>query len=101
MASLDGDADELLLFSRALRTDYDAAGLVIMGHSTGCQDAVRFMQRHAAAGGATPILGTVLQAPVGKVSQLFMLQQVQPEEDVRRVCTSWVSSGACTCYRHS
>lgn len=39
-------------------------GFVIVGHSTGCQDAVRYAQRHRADPDTAPLLGVVLQAPV-------------------------------------
>mgnify|MGYP001811010158 CR=1 FL=1 len=42
-------------------------GVVILGHSTGCQDAVRYCQRHRASADAAPLLGAVLQAPVSDV----------------------------------
>lgn len=65
MASLDQDADELLLLARHLRAHAGSQGLVLMGHSTGCQDAARYAQRHAGCGGyAAPLLGVVLQGPV-------------------------------------
>lgn len=80
VGSLDADADDLLALSRCLRADHGCQGLVLMGHSTGAQDAVRFALRHggggggasdgnaaaaaAAAGDAAPLEGVVLQAPV-------------------------------------
>jgi pimeloyl-ACP methyl ester carboxylesterase len=39
-------------------------GIVIVGHSTGCQDAVRYAQRYRTRSAAAPLLGLVLQAPV-------------------------------------
>lgn len=45
-------------------------GVVICGHSTGCQDAVRYAQRYRASGAAAPLLGVVLQAPVSDVEWL-------------------------------
>ena len=39
-------------------------GVVIVGHSTGCQDAVRYCQRQRGSAAAAPLLGAVLQAPV-------------------------------------
>ncbi len=38
--------------------------LVIMGHSTGCQDAVRYAARYGRSAEAAPVLGYILQAPV-------------------------------------
>ena len=37
VGSLDADADELLLLSTHLRQQLGSQGLVLMGHSTGCQ----------------------------------------------------------------
>ena len=39
-------------------------GFILMGHSTGCQDAVRYAERHGASQDAAPLLGVVLQAAV-------------------------------------
>lgn len=90
-ASLDQDADELHLLATCLAADHGSTGWVLMGHSTGCQDAVRYTQRHGstaaaggdaaggntaagssgsdgssgAAGAAARLLGLILQAPVG------------------------------------
>ena len=40
-------------------------GVVLIGHSTGCQDAVRYVARHRDAADAARLLGVILQAPVG------------------------------------
>ncbi|KAI8474295.1 MAG: hypothetical protein J3K34DRAFT_518253 [Monoraphidium minutum] len=63
---LDEDADDLLALSRHLRGELGSRGIVLMGHSTGCQarDVVRFCARHGAAEGAAPLEGVILQAPV-------------------------------------
>ena len=80
--SLDRDAEDLERLLHALGAA-GSAGVVLIGHSTGCQDAVRLAQRlkeadvadaDAAAAGSgaptpragsrPPILGAVLQAPV-------------------------------------
>lgn len=45
-------------------------GFVIVGHSTGCQDAVRYAQRHRGSPSAPPLLGAVLQAPVSDAEWL-------------------------------
>ena len=39
-------------------------GVVLLGHSTGCQDAVRYVQLHSKAAGAAHLAGVVLQAAV-------------------------------------
>ena len=61
-ASLDGDAAELGLLGRHMREQRGgSAGFVLIGHSTGCQDTVRYAERHGADG---LLRGAVLQAPV-------------------------------------
>lgn len=45
-ASLDGDADELLLLMAWLRREQRSRGVVLIGHSTGCQIACRLCERH-------------------------------------------------------
>ena len=39
-------------------------GFVLIGHSTGCQDAVRYAELHGGSQDAAPLLGVVLQAAV-------------------------------------
>ena len=39
-------------------------GAVLIGHSTGCQDAVRYVARHKDNQHAAAVIGVVLQAPV-------------------------------------
>lgn len=65
-ASLDGDADDLALLADHLGAGRGASEVALVGHSTGCQDAVRYAGRHAATGPPSrPALdAVVLQAPV-------------------------------------
>ncbi|EFJ40349.1 hypothetical protein VOLCADRAFT_99891 [Volvox carteri f. nagariensis] len=78
--SLDRDAADLHLLCQHLRRHHDVSGVVLLGHSTGCQDTVRYVQRYgpsAAAAIATAhlqdsdsdqapeLLATILQAPRG------------------------------------
>lgn len=37
--------------------------VVLMGHSTGCQDAVRYAAKYGKAEDGPPVLGYILQAP--------------------------------------
>ncbi|KAL6771990.1 hypothetical protein ACKKBG_A28550 [Auxenochlorella protothecoides x Auxenochlorella symbiontica] len=65
LASLDQDAAELHLLAAALGREHGAEGVAILGHSTGCQDAVRYASLYAGGkDGAPPLMGLVLQAPV-------------------------------------
>jgi len=50
-ASLDGDAADLALLADHLGAARGAARLALLGHSTGCQGAVRYAGSHAAGGG--------------------------------------------------
>ena len=68
LSSLDRDAEELHALAQHLAQQLGSRGMVLMGHSTGCQDGVRYAERYAQPraqdGAAAPLLGVVLQAPV-------------------------------------
>ncbi|EFN58570.1 hypothetical protein CHLNCDRAFT_140723 [Chlorella variabilis] len=80
LASLDQDADELHQLATHLRAEWGSQGMVIVGHSTGCQDAVRYAQRHRSSSAAAPLRGVVLQAPVSDVE--WLATQAGTEERV-------------------
>ncbi|GBF96132.1 hypothetical protein Rsub_08880 [Raphidocelis subcapitata] len=61
---LDADAEEILALARHLAAELGCEGMVVMGHSTGAQDAVRFCERLQSAEGAAPLEGIILQGPV-------------------------------------
>lgn len=75
--SLDRDADDLAALAAHLGARAGVRSVALLGHSTGCQDIVRYVARHgpgarqaAARGDGTAaaypdLLATVLQAPVG------------------------------------
>ncbi|BDA40837.1 UPF0613 protein PB24D3.06c [Coccomyxa sp. Obi] len=63
VSSLDKDAEELHLLIESLNTEFASKGIVLMGHSTGCQDAVRFVDKFSNQEHPL-LLGIVLQAPV-------------------------------------
>lgn len=88
-SSLDRDTDELLELSKHLRTQRGIEGIVLLGHSTGCQDAVRYtekerkLQQHRleeddeskegdAENRRAQLLGVVLQAPVSDRECFFL-----------------------------
>ena len=89
-SSLDRDADELLELSAHLRAHRGVEGIALLGHSTGCQDAVRYAERardktrgEAAAAGhdraaAAPLVGVVLQAPVSDRECFFLDPESAP-----------------------
>eukprot|EP00878_Enallax_costatus_P007375 GHUV01007724.1.p1 GENE.GHUV01007724.1~~GHUV01007724.1.p1 ORF type:complete len:336 (+),score=52.69 GHUV01007724.1:260-1267(+) len=62
LASLDQDAAELKLLSDCLAADHGCVYWVLMGHSTGCQDAVRYVQQYQTED--PRLAGVILQAPV-------------------------------------
>lgn len=53
-------------------------GIVLVGHSTGCQDAVRYAQRCRTSSEEPPLLGVVLQAPVSDREYLATLPSTGP-----------------------
>ncbi|KAK7719467.1 hypothetical protein SLS57_005665 [Botryosphaeria dothidea] len=66
-ASLGRDADELARLVAYFRSIRPAAKIVLMGHSTGCQDAIEYVSAPAnpsAAKQRAPLDGVILQAPV-------------------------------------
>lgn len=65
--SLDQDASEMLLLAQHLTAAHGATALAFMGHSTGCQDVVRFMATHGSAPpGCARLAANILQAPVSE-----------------------------------
>lgn len=99
-SSLDRDARELLELSRHLREHRGIEGVVLLGHSTGCQDAVRYAEQErersaesasgdddsgsgnkratAAPPPSPPLLGIVLQAPVSDRECFFLSPETVP-----------------------
>ncbi|GLC57312.1 hypothetical protein PLESTB_001210500 [Pleodorina starrii] len=85
--SLDRDAADLRLLCQHLRTRHDVTGVVLLGHSTGCQDTVRYVQRygpaasagdHDSADPAPELLATILQAPVSDHEWLCQYPELLP-----------------------
>lgn len=58
------DAEELYDLSRVLKRRYCSECIVILGHSTGCQDAVMYARHHKDKEFAATLSGVVLQGPV-------------------------------------
>jgi pimeloyl-ACP methyl ester carboxylesterase len=72
LSNLNTDADELLMLSRHLQQHYNAEGIAIIGHSTGCQDIMRYAEKlssrsqekgHPYSPPPLPLLAAVLQGP--------------------------------------
>ena len=64
LGSVSRDADELFLLAKELKSNHHSRGIVIVGQSTGCQDAVMYARKYGTDEEAPPLLGVVLQAPV-------------------------------------
>lgn len=84
LSSLDQDASELHLLAKCLAEQHGCSRWVLMGHSTGCQDAVRYVQRYRAED--TKLAGVILQAPVSDREYLSMYpfweQQLQRAQEM-------------------
>ena len=69
LCSLDDDAEDLRLLAQHLQRERECTDWVLAGHSTGCQDAVRYVQRYGVQADGTPTLaGVALLAPVRTLS---------------------------------
>ncbi|KAL0036220.1 hypothetical protein WJX79_008618 [Trebouxia sp. C0005] len=67
VGSLKQDADDLLMLTKYLKAEHASEAVILLGHSTGCQDAVRYckvVQNQKDAEAAAPLAGVILQAPV-------------------------------------
>eukprot|EP00210_Caulerpa_lentillifera_P000714 g691.t1 len=62
--NLDTDAAELRELLVYLKNERSCSDSVLMGHSTGCQDVVRFMKLYKEGQDIPNIQGVILQAPV-------------------------------------
>ncbi|EST07024.1 Protein of unknown function DUF1749 [Kalmanozyma brasiliensis GHG001] len=63
--TLEGDAQEMASCVAHLRQQGKSGKMVLMGHSTGCQDAIAYLLgAERARGEATRVDGAILQAPV-------------------------------------
>jgi pimeloyl-ACP methyl ester carboxylesterase len=83
VSSLDADALELRMLAEALHSSHSCDQLVLMGHSTGCQDVVRYMSKYGPKPGseeaeakAAQVVGTILQAPVSDREWLSMYPEI-------------------------
>ena len=64
MGSLDRDAKELRDLAVHLKEERSCEEVAVMGHSTGCQDTVRLVQRHGKDEALPKLTGVILQAAV-------------------------------------
>ena len=80
--SLEGDAQEIAACVEHLRTKGGKSGrIVLMGHSTGCQDCIAYLLSQArAASPSTRIDAAILQAPVSDREDYEFRRSQQPEQ---------------------
>ena len=83
-SSLDRDAEELAQLVRHLKSDAGVTDYGIVGHSTGCQDAVRFVRHCLKDGEIEKPRFVVLQAPVSDRESLDMSPSTWKSIDVAR-----------------
>lgn len=70
---LDQDATELDQLISHLINKEDSDGVILLGHSTGCQDIVHYMKKNSACSRA--VRGAILQAPVSDREYLATLPE--------------------------
>lgn len=64
-SSITNDADDILALAQFLHAQHGSRSWVLVGHSTGTQDAVRYVQRYGLqAKGTAPLEAVVLLSPV-------------------------------------
>lgn len=99
IGSLDEDALELSMLARCLHVELGSQDFVLCGHSTGCQDAVRYMNRSECCDQDVidPMLcnyprpiGVILQAPVSDHD--WLVQQADTEQRLR-LCSEMLQKG--------
>lgn len=62
---LDDDAEDMLHLAQHLKREHGCTEWILVGHSTGCQQAVRYVKRNGVHAEGTPELkGVVLLASV-------------------------------------
>ena len=74
VGSLDRDAKELRDLAVYLKEKRSCEEVAVMGHSTGCQDAVRLIQRYGKDEAFPKLTGIILQAAVCLLRSLYVLQ---------------------------
>lgn len=73
MGSVKRDADELHMLLETLKREYGATGVVMLGHSTGCQDIVYYARSYFESPVAAPVVGAILQGPASDREYLTTL----------------------------
>lgn len=94
--SLQRDAQELGLAVEYLRSEQGGLRqkIVLMGHSTGCQDAMQYLTRYKPRSSSQEIHGAILQAPVSDSEGVS--QNIDPvvlEQMLNEVETEYIRAG--------
>jgi pimeloyl-ACP methyl ester carboxylesterase len=87
---ISNDADELRLLFRKLRQLYGYDGVVILGHSTGCQDAVMYARKGCSDPQSPELSAVILQGPV---SDREFLRMFPTTEERIKVCKDMMARG--------
>lgn len=77
MGSVDRDAKELHSLMQVLKKEHGSTGAVLLGFSTGCQDAVWYSRFYRDSDSAAPLVGIILQAPASDREWLMPLKHTQ------------------------
>lgn len=95
IGSLDEDASDIDCLLKCLVTERGVKEVVLLGHSTGCQDVVTFLEKHP----NKRIKGAILQAPVSDREALQLTNtgsKATMEADLqnfRKVAATMISQG--------
>lgn len=88
MSSLDQDCDEIEVAVKWAKSHFaiqdspeNAINVVLIGHSTGCQDVLHYLHSSPRSGQArSPVQGAILQAPVSDRDSLLSKIEKDPEK---------------------
>lgn len=98
MSSLDQDCDEIDLAVKWAKSHFaeegSAGNVVLIGHSTGCQDVLHYLHSSPRSGEArSPVQGAILQAPVSDRDALLSKIEKDPEKRaIYEHCLKFASS---------
>lgn len=94
-SSLDRDVAELAKVVEYFKTHRKGSKLVLMGHSTGCQDGMHYVGTAAVQGfaGSKAVDGVILQAPVSDREALVRDVPAEVYERANKLAAEWVSDG--------
>ena len=87
---ISNDADELQMLLRKLRQLYGYDDVVILGHSTGCQDAVMYARKCCVDPQSPRLSAVILQGPV---SDREFLRMFPTTEERIQLCKDMIARG--------